>query len=52
MTIITRLIKEEMGQGMAEYAMIMTFVVVVVMVGYQLFGLALEAKMDDISGQI
>ncbi|KUG02868.1 hypothetical protein ASZ90_019761 [hydrocarbon metagenome] len=50
MNPIARLIKEEKGQGMAEYAMIMVFVAVVAMVGYQLFGQNLHAKVNDISG--
>ncbi len=50
MGIITRLIKEEKGQGMAEYVMILVAVAVVAMVGYQVLGGVLNAKVNDISG--
>ncbi len=53
MPLITRLIKEEVGQGMAEYAMmIMVLVVIAVMIGYQILGLNLENKVNRITENI
>lgn len=50
--IINRLIHEEDGQGMTEYIMIFMVIVIICMVGYQLFGIALNTKVTDIGGQI
>jgi Flp pilus assembly pilin Flp len=50
MNMIHRLIKEETGQGMAEYVMILMFIALVAMFGYQALGTALNAKVNDISG--
>ncbi len=52
MLMMIRLIKEETGQGMAEYAMIFVGIVLIAMVGYQVFGLNLQAKLNEITAQI
>lgn len=52
MEILFRLFKEDRAQGMAEYAMILVFVAIVAMVGYELFGTALNAKVSDIANQL
>lgn len=50
--LINRLVIEEDGQGMTEYIMIFMVIVIICMVGYQLFGIALNSKVTDIGSKI
>ncbi len=47
MAIIKRLIHEDEGQGMAEYALILIFIAVACIAGYTMFGQALNAKVSS-----
>jgi Flp pilus assembly pilin Flp len=50
--LINRLVIEEDGQGMTEYIMIFMVIVIICMIGYQLFGIALNSKVTDIGSKI
>ena len=52
MEIIKRLILEEEGQGMAEYALILVFIAIACIAGYRAFGQALDARVNDIGSKI
>ncbi len=52
MDVLIRLTKDENGQGMAEYTMILLFIAMAAMFGYMMMGTALSAKVNDIGNQI
>ena len=52
MNLISRLIKEESGQGMVEYGLIIALVSVVAIVGLNLLGTSLTDIFDGISTKI
>ncbi len=47
---LKRLVKEEEGQGMAEYALILAAIAIVVVVAYNALGDAITGKVEEISG--
>ena len=52
LTVLKRLVKEEKGQGMAEYGLILALVAVVAIAGLYLLGPTLKEKFTDISNEI
>jgi pilus assembly protein Flp/PilA len=48
--VLKRLVKEEQGQGMAEYGLILALVAVVVIGALVLFGDAIKSKFEDVTG--
>lgn len=50
LTVLKRLVKEEQGQGMAEYGLILALVAVVVIGTLVLFGDAIKQKFTDVTG--
>lgn len=52
MNTIKRLVLEEEGQGMAEYALILVFIAVVCIVGFKVLGNAISDKVDEVGGNI
>ena len=51
LTVLRRLVKEEQGQGMAEYGLILALVAVVVVVALAAFGGAIKAKFEEVTGK-
>lgn len=49
---LKRLIKEEEGQGMAEYALIMAAIAVVCIVAYQLLGNAIRDQVNEVTNEL
>lgn len=49
---ISRLVREESGQGMAEYGLILALVAVVVIVALTSLGTSIRDTFDKVSGQI
>jgi pilus assembly protein Flp/PilA len=47
---LKRLVKEEEGQGMTEYALILAAIAIVVVVAYKTLGTAISEKVGEISG--
>ncbi len=45
---IARLHKDEWGQGMAEYGLIVALVAVICIVGFQLLGKSIGAKIEHV----
>jgi len=52
MRTIVRLIIDEKGQGMAEYAIIMAFVVVIVIVAIGAFGASVRDNLNNSGNKI
>ncbi len=52
LTVLKRLVKEEKGQGMAEYGLILALVAVAAIAGLYLLGPTLKDKFTDISNEI
>nr|WP_321291893.1 Flp family type IVb pilin [uncultured Trichococcus sp.] len=52
MEIMKRLVREEEGQGMVEYALIIALVAVVAAVGLKLLGPAIDAMFDTITAEL
>ena len=50
--VLKRLVKEEQGQGMAEYGLILALVAVVVIGALVLFGDAIKSKFEDVTGDL
>lgn len=50
--VFQRLVKEERGQGMAEYGLILALVAVVVVAALVVLGPAIRDKINEISGRI
>jgi pilus assembly protein Flp/PilA len=46
---LKRLVKEEKGQGMAEYALILAAIAVICVVAYQFLGDAITGKVDSVT---
>ncbi|HCF72002.1 MAG TPA: Flp family type IVb pilin [Syntrophomonas sp.] len=49
---LKRLVLEEEGQGMAEYALILVFVALVCIVGFRVLGNQISDKAEDIGTTI
>lgn len=52
LTVLRRLVKEEQGQGMAEYGLILALVAVVVVVALVAFGGAIKQKFMDVTEEL
>lgn len=52
MSTLMRLVKEEHGQGMAEYGLILAGVAVVVMVAVIALGKGLTNKLNAVTGKL
>lgn len=52
MTLVSRLWKEESGQGMAEYGLILALVAVVCIAGFVFLGGEIKAKLEDVGDEI
>jgi pilus assembly protein Flp/PilA len=52
MSTLMRLVKEEHGQGMAEYGLILAGVAVVVMGAVLLLGEGLTGKLEEVTGKL
>jgi Flp pilus assembly pilin Flp len=52
MTLVARLIREERAQGMLEYGLIGTLILVIVLIATKLVGTATNAHMENIASQI
>ena len=52
MNMMMRLFKEENGQGMAEYALILALIAVVVIVAMGPMGDAIAAKFGEITAEL
>lgn len=52
LTVLRRLVKEEQGQGMAEYGLILALVAVVVVVALVAFGGAIKQKFTDVTKEL
>lgn len=50
--ILKRLVKEEKGQGMAEYGLILALVAVAVIAALVLLGPAIAAKFEEVTDKI
>ncbi len=50
--LIRRLVKEEEGQGMVEYGLIIALVAIIAMAGLQFLGPAIDAVFDDITSAL
>lgn len=46
---LKRLVKEEEGQGMVEYALILALVAIVCILGYQTLGTNANTKVDAVA---
>ncbi len=51
-TYLTSLLRKEDGQGLAEYALILAFIAVVVIGAVTLLGVNIGTIMTDVAGQI
>lgn len=47
-----RLVREEEGQGMVEYALILALVAIICIVGYRLLGNAANNKVTDVKDNL
>jgi len=52
LTALKRLVKEEQGQGMAEYGLILALVAVVVVVALLALGPAIAAKFNEVTTKL
>ena len=52
MTVLKRLVKEERGQGMAEYGLILALVAVAVIAGLIVLGPAIRDKLTSVSDSV
>jgi pilus assembly protein Flp/PilA len=52
MNLLKRLYRDEEGQAMAEYALILALVAVVVIGGLTVFGEAIEKMFKDLAGKV
>ena len=52
MNTIKRLVLEEEGQGMAEYALILVAIAIVCMAGYKLLGNAINNKVGVVKNDL
>ncbi|MGI6596693.1 MAG: Flp family type IVb pilin [bacterium] len=52
LTLVKRLVQEEEGQTMAEYALILVLIAIAAFAGYKLLGENIKAKVDDVAGKI
>ena len=50
--MLNRFVKDESGQGLAEYALILALIAIVVIAALKLLGTAVDAKLDVISGEL
>lgn len=52
MSAIKNLLKDESGQGMAEYALILAGIAIVVMAAINLLGPAIEGKLNEVKEEL
>jgi Flp pilus assembly pilin Flp len=52
MTLITRLVREERAQGMLEYGLIGTLIIVIALIATKLVGTATNSHMANVASQI
>jgi Flp pilus assembly pilin Flp len=52
MTLLTRLIREERGQGMLEYGLLGTLILVIVLIATKLVGTATNSHMANVASQL
>lgn len=52
MDTLKRLWKEESGQGMAEYGLILALIAVVCLVAFQTLGEGISAKLGEVNGKL
>ena len=50
--LLSKLLREESGQGMAEYGLILALVAVLCIVGFSTLGKTIGNKVKDVSGNI
>ncbi len=50
--MLKNFVKDENGQGLAEYALILALIAIVVIAALKLLGTAVDSKLDVISGEL
>ncbi|WP_034630511.1 Flp family type IVb pilin [Desulfotruncus alcoholivorax] len=50
--LLSKLLREESGQGMAEYGLILALVAVLCIAGFKLLGDGISGKVDDVQKAI
>jgi pilus assembly protein Flp/PilA len=51
-TLFVRFVREEEGQDLTEYAMLVAFIAFIVLVGVTAFGNNLQAWWNNVAGQV
>lgn len=49
---LKRLVKEEKGQGMAEYALILVAIAIVCIVGFKALGNGINSKVEEVNTKL
>ena len=50
--MLNSFVKDESGQGLAEYALILALIAIVVIAALKLLGTAVDSKLDVISNEL
>ena len=50
--MLKNFVKDEKGQGLAEYALILALIAIVVIAALKLLGTAVDSKLDVISSEL
>ena len=50
--MLKKFVKDENGQGLAEYALILALIAIVVIAALKLLGTAVDSKLDVISSEL